>query len=167
VTWFRQTSALLGAAALIIAAGCAPVADREDRHQAGTLLRAFREHEVAYKDAIHLERQLGADPDSLSVQKIDVLRERFSDLHDRLAKVPVQGVLARKYLRPILVQLRQEEAALARLAGLIATGDVAGAQAELRTHDHAQNLLTPAVTRIRQSYGFAPQRSWRGRPLTA
>lgn len=172
-------------AATVSLAGCS-LASANSQRDAALLFRALRANEQKYQLALHAEQEVvrraeqmlnvkqGLPKESAEhlAQQVSSVELRFRDLRTKLDALPVNAGLREELLAPILDQLSREAGDLADVRQVLATGEagvdrMAEAKSLLEAHSHPRNLFTPAIHRIREVYGVAKQRLWRGRPLTA
>jgi hypothetical protein len=187
---------MLLAAVLIAAlawAGCSLAGSEQHRSGARILFRALRAHEPGYHATLHevsrtvrdtrtwaasFTRATSAGDVEKAIAQIDSARSRIRNLRRDLGGLHVDPDLRLELLDPILGQLQAQDIELLEISDHInrayrryrdsdATGDMAALNALLDRHREPANLLAPALRRIREQYGIARQRLWRGRPLTA
>ena len=141
---------------------------------AQSLFRILQSHELLYQNALSSElrtiedarewvaSRAGRDP----AEELQLTRRQFQELEEALGSVSIRAGVRREYLEPILRQIAREEAELGAIEDLLGRDDAAGARARLERHGQLRNLFTPAIRGIRQAYGVARPRCWRGHPLT-
>jgi hypothetical protein len=172
--YFPRTLVFLSIAALALA-GCALSPTRRVQADAGKLFGVLRANEQVYQQALLLEAEtLGKLRDSLASgdvvvheRELAAIKLRFERLYERLDSLDLHATVRHEVLSPILRQLRREREELDEISSLLASREPEAARTRLEHHQYPLNLFTPAIQKIRESYGVPRQRLWRGHALTA
>jgi chromosome segregation ATPase len=164
--------------------GCSVARTQTGRDDARTLFRELRANEQEYQAVLRSEAELmqrtsqwlARDHREHSQAEVQRLRREFaavsrelSRVHGELNRLDLAEDVERDLLRPILDQLASERSDMEALGAMLRSEepDRGAIHEKIESHRHPENLFTPAIKRIRERYGIARQRMWRGRPLTA